>query len=179
MEGTIGEIRLFASNFAPKSWWYCDGSLIAIRSNTALYAILGNVYGGDGQTTFALPNMKGRTAIGAGQGPGLSYYALGETAGTNSVTLTTANMPPHIHPATSTVTIPTYSDEGNADTPTGNILASKASMYSTMAGDTAMKAAPFNVTLGIAGQSMPLNINQPSLGMNYIICMYGVFPARQ
>lgn len=179
MEGTIGEIRLFAATFAPKNWWYCDGSIIAIRSNTALYAILGTTYGGDGVQTFALPDLKGRTAIGAGQGPGLSYYSLGEQIGMDTVTLNSTNLPPHTHTATNNVVIPAYSDEGTANTPAGNVLAAKANMYTNLAGDTNLKPIPYNVTVGIAGMGSPLSIVQPSLGMNYIICMYGVFPARQ
>ncbi|WP_159798872.1 phage tail protein [Flavobacterium sp. MK4S-17] len=179
MEGTIGEIRLFAASFAPKSWWYCDGSIIAIRSNTALYSILGTTYGGDGVQTFALPDLRGRTAIGAGQGPGLSYYSLGESIGVNTVTLTSVNLPPHTHAASVNVTIPTYSDEGTTGSPTGNVLASKPQMYTTEETDTHLKPIPYNASIGIAGSSMPFNIMQPVIGMNYIICMYGVFPARQ
>lgn len=179
MEGTIGEIRLFAATFAPKNWSYCNGSLIAIRTNTALYSILGTTYGGDGIQTFALPDLRGRTAIGAGQGPGLSYYALGELMGNNTVTLLTSNLPPHTHSASANVVIPAYSDEGGANTPAGNVLAAKSDMYTNEAGDTALKPIHFNATVGVAGSNSPLNITQPSLGMNYIICMYGVFPARQ
>ncbi|MDX6183220.1 tail fiber protein [Flavobacterium sp. Fl-77] len=179
MEGTIGEIRLFAATFAPRDWSYCDGSLIQIRSNTALFSILGTNYGGDGQNTFALPDLRGRTALGTGQGPGLSYYALGQKSGVNNVTLTNAQLPSHTHVCTSNVTISAYSDEGDSNSPTGNVLAAKAAMYSTIAGDTAMKAAPFSVAVSVAGSSQPLPLNQPSLGLNYIICMFGIFPSRQ
>jgi len=179
MEGTIGEIRLFAATFAPKNWWYCDGSIIAIRSNTALYAILGTTYGGDGVQTFALPDLKGRSALGAGQGNGLSYYPLGAMTGVNTVTLLSSNLPPHTHTATNNIVIPAYSDEGTANTPAGNVLAAKGQMYTNLAGDTSLHPIPYNVTVGIAGASQPLSITQPSLGMNYVICMYGVFPARQ
>lgn len=180
MEGTIGEIRLFAAAFAPLNWSYCDGSLIAIRSNTALFSILGTVYGGDGKTTFGLPNLKGRVALGNGQGPGLSFYSLGQSGGANNVTLTIAEIPPHTHTATGNVTVPAYSDEGDTNVPTGNVLAAKGTMYSTVGGDTTLKATPtFPVTTGLAGNGQPLSLNQPSLGMNYIICMYGNFPQRQ
>src|SRR5690606_31271829 len=126
----------------------------------------------DGVQTFALPDLRGRTAVGAGQGNGLSYYSLGQNGGTNNVTLLPSNLPPHNHPATGTVTIPAYSDEGNADTPAGHILAAKTSMYSSEAGDTNLKPASYSITLGVSGGSQPLNITQPSLGMNYVICMY-------
>ncbi|SFT68680.1 Microcystin-dependent protein [Chryseobacterium formosense] len=178
MEGTIGEIRLFAANFAPKDWSYCNGTLIAIRANTALFSILGTTYGGDGQVTFGLPNLSGRSAIGAGQGPGLSYYALGETTGTNTKTLTISNIPPHTHTAGGNIVIPAFSDEGDSGSPANNILASKASMYTSQESDSTTKAIPLNIQVGATGGSIPINITQPSLGMNYIICMYGVFPSR-
>lgn len=179
MEGTVGEIRLFAATFTPRNWSQCNGSLIQISTNTALYSILGTTYGGDGIQTFALPDLKGRTALGAGQSPGLAYYALGQKSGVNNITLTTAELPPHTHVTTGSVTIPAYSDEGNSNTPNGNILAAKSGIYSTIAGDTTMKPAPFNVTVSVAGNNQPLSLNQPSLGMNYIICMFGIYPSRQ
>jgi len=178
MDGTIGEIRLFAANFAPKSWQYCNGALLAIRSNTALFSLLGNTYGGDGITTFGLPNLAGRSAVGAGQGPGLSYYSLGEATGTNSVTLTMSNLPAHTHNLSGNVVIPAYSDEGDSGTPANNILASKASMYSNQGTDSTTKAVPMALQVGVSGGNNALTIVQPSLGMNYIICLYGTFPPR-
>lgn len=178
MDGTIGEIRLFAATFAPKNWWYCDGTIVAIRSNTALFAILGTTYGGDGQTTFALPNLKGRTAIGSGQGAGLSYYPLGAIAGTNSVALNITNLPPHTHAATANIAIPAFGDEGTAGSPSGNILAALASMYSSDPPDTPLKPASYSLQVGINGANQPISLTEPYIGMNYIICMYGVFPSR-
>ena len=178
MDGTIGEIRLFAANFAPKSWQYCNGALLAIRSNTALFSLLGNTYGGDGITTFGLPNLAGRSAVGAGQGPGLSYYRLGEATGTNSVTLTMSNLPAHTHNLSGNVVIPAYSDEGDSGTPANNILASKASMYSNQGTDSTTKPIPMALQVGVSGGNNALTIVQPSLGMNYIICLYGTFPPR-
>lgn len=178
MEGTIGEIRLFAANFAPRDWSYCNGALIAIRTNTALFSILGTTYGGDGQVTFGLPNLSGRSAVGAGQGPGLSYYDLGEMTGTNTKTLTISNLPPHTHTAGGNIVIPAFSEEGDSATPANNVLASKGSMYTSQGSDSNTKATPLNIQVGVTGGSTPINITQPSLGMNYIICMYGVFPSR-
>lgn len=180
MEGTVGEIRLFAATFAPSNWSYCDGKLIAIRSNTALFSILGTTYGGDGQVTFGLPDLKGRVALGVGQGPGLSFYNLGESGGANSVTLTVNELPPHNHVAAASVSVPAYSDEGDTDVPTGHVLAAKTGMFNTTGGDTNMKAsAPFNVTTSFtANGGQPLSLNQPSLGMNYLICLFGEFPRR-
>lgn len=178
MEGTIGEIRLFAANFAPRDWSYCNGALLAISTNTALFSILGTTYGGDGRVTFGLPNLAGRSAVGVGQGPGLSYYDLGEMTGTNTKTLTIANLPSHTHTAGGNIIIPASSDEGDSSTPANNVLASKSSMYTSEAGDSSTKAIPLNIQVSVAGSSIPLNITQPSLGMNYIICLYGIYPSR-
>lgn len=178
MDGTIGEIRLFAADFAPKSWQYCNGALLAIRSNTALFSILGTTYGGDGQTTFGLPNLAGRSVVGVGQGPGLSAnYKLGNMAGTNSVQLTTANLPAHIHAVAGSIQIPAYSDEGNSSTPANNILASKGDMYNQNSNSTT-KPFPLTLQIGDSGGNNALTFVQPSLGMNYIICINGVFPSR-
>jgi len=179
MDGTVGEIRLFSASYAPKNWSYCNGSLIAIRSNTALFSILGTSYGGDGTTTFGLPNLAGRVALGVGQGPGLSNYVIGEMSGANNITLTIAEIPPHTHASSGTVLVPAYSDEGDTNVPTGNVLAAKATMFSTVGADTALKPVAFNVTTALTGNGQPLSLNQPSLGMNYIICMFGTFPQRQ
>ncbi|RZJ88572.1 MAG: phage tail protein [Chryseobacterium sp.] len=178
MDGTIGEIRLFAAGFVPKNWSYCNGSLLAIRSNTALFSILGTTYGGDGMTTFAVPNLAGRSAVGAGQGSGLSYYSLGDIPGTNSVPLTVMNLPAHTHTAAGSIVIPAYSEEGDSGTPSNNVLAAKGSMYSTQPSDSTTLPIPLSLQVGVAGGTTPLGITQPSLGMNYIICMYGEFPMR-
>jgi len=178
MEGTVGEIRLFAGNFAPRDWAYCSGQLIAIRTNTALFSILGITYGGDGSNTFALPNFNGYTAIGAGQGAGLSNYNLGDLVGTNTVSLNITNLPPHTHTASADVKIPAYSEAGNQSTPTGHVLAGKPGMYSHEPGDTPLMPMAIQTTVNPTGGNTPINITQPSLGMNYIICLYGLFPMR-
>ncbi|KGO80273.1 hypothetical protein Q763_11505 [Flavobacterium beibuense F44-8] len=178
MEGYIGEIRLFAANFSPRNWAYCNGGLIAISSNTALFAILGTTYGGNGIQTFALPNLIGRTAVGAGHGAGLSYYDAGEMGGTNTTTLLSSNLPAHSHPATATVAAPAYSDEGDTDSPTNHVLAAKSGMYSTEAPDTSLSSYQSTFTTNITGSNYPINITQPLQATNYIICMYGIFPSR-
>jgi microcystin-dependent protein len=178
MEGTVGEIRLFAGSYAPKNWSFCNGVLIAIQSNTALFSILGTNYGGDGSRTFGLPDLRGRVALGNGQGPGLSDYSLGEMAGASSITLTIAQIPPHTHISTANIAVPAYSDEGDTATPNGNVLAAKAGMFSTEGIDTSLKAIPYPVAVGLTGNNIPLQLNQPSLGMNYIICLFGEFPQR-
>lgn len=178
MDGTIGEIRLFAANFAPRNWQYCNGMLLAIRSNTALFSLFGTVYGGDGVTTFGLPNLAGRSAVGVGQGPGLSYYQQGEMIGANSVTLTMQNLPAHTHSVSGSVVIPAYSDEGDSGTPAGNVLAAKPAMYSDQGSDSTTRTLPLALQIGTAGSGNALTLVQPSLGMNYIVCLYGVFPQR-
>jgi microcystin-dependent protein len=177
MEGTIGEIRLFAAPFAPKNWSYCNGALVAIRSNTALFSILGTTYGGDGQNTFALPSLGGRSAISSGQGPGLTYRVLGEMAGMPSLTLTNANLAMHTHTTTTSVAPPAYSEEGNAPSASNAIPASKAGAYSAD-NDSNLRPFPASITADVSGGSQPFPIMQPTLGMNYIICMYGLFPQR-
>lgn len=185
MEGTIGEIRMFAGTFAPRNWAFCAGQLMSISQNTALFSILGTTYGGNGQTTFALPDLRGRAPIGAGQGPGLSNISLGEVSGTETVTLLTTQMPAHTHTATltGTVSLGCVDDNGNTDSPGGNRLAiapAGTQVYSNAAADAAMAASNISgtVTIGIAGNSQPVPIRNPYLGMNYIICLFGIFPSR-
>jgi microcystin-dependent protein len=178
MDGYVGEMRYFAATFAPRNWAFCMGQTIAIRSNTALFSIIGTYYGGNGTTTFNLPNFGGRAAIGVGTGAGLSPYDIGQTAGTNTVTLTNLQLPMHTHVTSAAFSIPSYSDGGDTNIPTNNVLASKASMYTAQNGDTSLKAANYNVTIGVTGTNAPLSITQPSLGMNCIICLFGIFPPR-
>lgn len=178
MEGYIGEVRLFAGNFAPGGWAFCDGSLQSIAVYTAAYSIIGTIYGGDGQSTFKLPDLRGRIAVGAGQGAGLARIELGQSGGAENVTLTTAQMPTHTHASTATISFPSYSDAGNTGSPTGNILAGLDGAYSTQAADThiAPAAAPGSITN--VGSNIPFSILQPVLAANYIICLEGIFPSR-
>ena len=190
MEGTIGEIRMFAGTFAPRNWAFCAGQLLSISQNTALFSILGTTYGGNGQTTFALPDLRGRAPIGAGQGPGLTNISLGEVSGTETVTLLTTQMPAHTHTATATVTGTVtpqcYSNPGNGSSPASSYNAGAAANGPYTARgqtpDSTMGSSPIaataNVTIGIAGNSQPVPIRNPYLGMNYIICLFGIFPSR-
>lgn len=178
MEGVIGYTTLFAGNFAPKNWAYCQGQIINIASNTALFSILGTTYGGNGTTTFALPNLSGRRVVGAGNGPGLSPYALGQAAGNETVTLNINQMPAHIHPE-QIITHPfSYDDTGSVSSPEGAIFAASGSGYSPLTVGGRMK--PFNASIQMTntGNNTPYNIVPSFLGLNYVICMYGVFPAR-
>ena len=177
MEGTIGEIRLFAATFAPRNWAYCQGQILSISSNSALFSILGTMYGGNGQTTFGLPDFRGRVAVGVGQGQGLSTWFQGEMAGFNSVTLTSAQLPSHNH--VSTMSVPLSNGTPGTEVAGGYPLATAGgNIYAPGATPTNVTMVPQNGTSGIAGTSYPLNIQQPYLGMNYIICQYGIYPSR-
>ncbi len=178
MEGTIATIMMFAGNFAPRNWAFCNGQLMAIAQNTALFSILGTTYGGDGRATFGLPNLQGRVAIGAGQGPGLSYYDLGQTAGTGSATMTNGEMPAHTHTA-GAVAIDLTTSAASGTQANGNILASPtADTYATAGTAPAVNYGGFSASVGPAGSTQPFSVMQPYLGMNYVICLAGVFPAR-
>lgn len=179
MEGTIAEIRYFAGNFAPRTWAFCDGAIYNIASNTALFSLLGTTYGGNGQTTFAVPDFQGRVGIGFGQGPGLSNYSLGAKAGTETVTLLTSNIPSHNHSVTGSATINVNDTVANSDSPVGLYPGvSAATAYGTVTDNTTMANAQSSLTVATAGNSIPLSNQQPYLGMNYIICLFGIFPSR-
>ena len=182
MEGTIGEIRMFAGTFAPRTWAFCNNQIISISQNTALFSILGTTYGGNGQTTFALPDFRGRVAVGTGTGPGLSNVQLGQMAGSPTVTLLSTNMPAHNHAITGTVVMQANNDAtGLTDDATGarTGLPASPNIYTT-ATDALVPMAPaqVNLTVGVNGGSQPFGIMPPYLGMNYIICMFGIFPSR-
>lgn len=170
----LGEIRMFAGNFAPRGWAVCDGQLLSISQNTALFSILGTTYGGDGRSTFALPDLRGRAPIHTGTGPGLSPRPLGSKGGTETVTLTEAQMPQHTHDAVcSTV-------QADETSPEGNLWASKSRVNLYSADDTNLDKQKLMsedaITLAGSSQSHP-NM-QPYLTVNYIIALQGIFPSR-
>lgn len=179
MDAYIAQIMLFAGNFAPKSWAYCDGTVLSIAQNTALFSLLGTTYGGNGTTTFALPDLRGRVAVGAGQGPGLSNYSLGQSGGSETTVLTQAQMPAHTHPASATFSVGVSNAAANSDDPDGTLLTTTGSaFYATGAPAGRLGGVTANATIGIAGSSQPISIQSPFLVLNYIICMYGIFPPR-
>lgn len=179
MEGTIGEVRLFAGNFAPLNWQFCDGSSISIANNDALYALIGTIYGGDGVQTFNVPDLRSRIPIGTGQGPGLPNIVLGQLAGSESVTMTTGQMPVHTHAGQpASLSIPAYTGADTSATPTGAVLAGLAGAYTALEPDTNLKADTAAITLAPTGQGNPFSIIQPYLTTNYIICVQGIFPTR-
>ena len=183
MEGYIAEIRLFAGNFAPRGWAFCNGQILSIAQNTALFALLGTTFGGNGQTTFALPDLRGRVAVGPGQGPGLPSVNLGQMAGENNHTLIITEMPGHNHAAQ--VAVHSFDDpnglsNGNQATSAGHYWASShgvGDLYNTTA-NVVMNAGAVTTVIGVTGGSQPHNNMQPYLGVNYIICMEGIFPSR-
>jgi microcystin-dependent protein len=175
----IGQIIAFAGNFAPRGWFLCNGQTLAISQYTALFSILGTTYGGNGTTNFQLPDLRGRAAVSAGQGAGLSTYVLGETAGLEQVTLSQAQMPRHTH------LISVNNDTtGAASAPGGNFIAnihqskSSATSYESYSAtlSTANTLNPTSVQQ--SGSSLPTPIVQPVLAINYIIAYNGVFPSR-
>jgi microcystin-dependent protein len=171
MEGYIAQILLFAGNFAPRNWALCQGQILPIASNTALFSLLGTTYGGNGTTNFALPNLQGRVAIGAGQGAGLSNYSLGQSGGVESVTLLATEIPAHTH------TLKAVTEAGTTPVPTGNYLANTGALdkeYAPTGTQTNMNSG----AISTVGGNQPHSNVQPYLGLNYVICLYGIFPSR-
>jgi len=152
----VGEIRMFAGNFAPSGWFFCDGSILSISEYEVLFTLLGTTYGGNGTTTFALPDLRGRIPVGVGQGQGLSNYNLGQIAGSETVTLTAANLPSHGHSL-------------NASTYLGYLSP-------TAAGASAKTLAPASVTNSPGGQ--PHNNMMPGVCLNFIISWQGIYPSQ-
>lgn len=207
MDFYMAMINLFAGNFAPRNFSYCNGQIISIAQNTALFSLLGTTYGGDGQTTFALPDLRGRTPIGPEQGPGLSNYALGQVGGTETITLTIQQMPQHTHAlqatSNSTQAGSAIATNGDATTPENNYLAlspkigsgpnaTQLKTYATTPPAPVPPATPISPvklaggaittsTSGnttIAGGSQPFSIKNPYLAIYYVICIAGIFPSR-
>lgn len=171
MDPFLGEIVLFAGNFAPRGWAFCEGQLLSINQNSALFSILGTTYGGDGRTTFALPDLRGRAPIQAGNGPGLSPYSLGAKGGQETVTLTTNQIPSHNHYINADINV------GTTNVPTNHILANTAAFddeYSTGTPNTQMNV---NAVSHTGGDQSHEN-RQPFIAMNYIIALQGIFPSR-
>jgi microcystin-dependent protein len=173
-EPFLGEIRMFAGNFAPKGWAFCNGQILPISQNSALFSILGTTYGGNGQTTFALPDLRGRTPMNWGQGPGLTNRSLGEMAGVENVTLVINQMAAHTHPIAAGGTV------GDQASPQGNVPAivvdangQPLNAYSASA-NTTMASVP-NESIG---GNQPHENMQPYLAVSFIIALEGIYPSR-
>jgi microcystin-dependent protein len=181
IEPYLGNITVFAGNFAPRAWMFCQGQLLSIANYDALFALIGTTYGGDGQVTFALPDFRSRIGVHAGQGSGLSNYVLGQMAGTENVTLLSINLPLHNHsllgnpvvkqPA-STATTSGVNNPQNAYPASGATQFNNASDGNTMGAYSSISSTP------IAGSNQPISIVQPYLAMNFIIAVEGIFPSR-
>ena len=168
----VAEIRIFPFNFAPKGWAFCDGQLMPLSQNTALFALLGTTYGGDGKSTFALPDLQGNSAMHPGQGQGLSQRFLGEMGGSETVTLLESEMPAHQHTANALGVVST-----TAAPSTQTALARSVNGSAYAAGGGALQQLAFEA-LPPAGGSLPHNNLQPYLTLNYCIALQGVFPQR-
>ncbi|MBX8465251.1 MULTISPECIES: phage tail protein [unclassified Deinococcus] len=165
----VGEIRLFAGNFAPNGWEFCDGRLLSIAENDVLFALIGTTYGGDGQQTFALPDLRGRTPVHMGQGPGLSRYTIGQQGGSETVTLTAAQMPSHTHAPAA------FSGAATLTSPQNAVLASPTSgeLYLDDTPASALNPGAAQPT----GGSQPHENTPPYLTLSFIISLFGIFPS--
>ncbi len=186
----IASVCIFAGNFAPRGYAFTNGQLLSISGNTTLFALIGTIYGGNGVSSFGLPDTRGRVVIGVGQGPGLSNYFEGQSGGNETVVLSVNNMPAHTHGAvtnlsTFTATLRGNSATGNADGPSGNSLAARprSAEYSTSAPNVDMASGSVTIsgsattTIAPAGGNQAFSIIQPYVAMNYLIALVGVFPS--
>lgn len=176
MEPFLGSLLLVPYNFAPNGWALCNGQLLPISQNTALFSLLGTTYGGDGVSTFALPDLRGRVPISSGQGPGLQSYQLGQSSGAETATLAVANLPSHNH------SVNTVSTPGTSKSPANQLLATSTSASVSGASEIYASAQP-NSTLapnavGQTGSNQPFNVLSPYLTLNWIIALVGVYPSR-
>lgn len=168
----VAEIRIFPFNFAPKGWAFCDGQSLPLSQNTALFSLLGTTYGGDGKSNFALPNMQGNAPMHPGHGPGLSLHDLGETGGSETVTLLESEIPGHSHSLRAVV------DQGDVSLPQpGVVLAQTVGATGYVPGNPALALMSLN-SLTPAGGDLPHKNMQPYLTLNFCIALQGVFPPR-
>jgi microcystin-dependent protein len=171
MDPFIGQIQAFGFNFPPRGWAFCDGQLLSISQNAALFSLLGTTYGGDGRTTFALPDLRGRSIVHAGQGPGLNSITQGEREGSENIILTVNNLPAHNH----NVSVAVNSGSGEESSST-SYLASHANAFSEVPTSDAVLAG---VNQTNVGGNQPVNIRNPFLGIYVCIALQGIFPSRQ
>jgi microcystin-dependent protein len=170
----LAEVRIFPLNFAPVGWAFCNGQLMPISQNTALFSLLGITYGGDGRTTYGLPNMQGRAPMHPGQGPGLSSHILGEAAGSPTVTLLSTEMPSHGHPMNAEARLPAAA---KIPGPTA-AFARTASNVTPYEASVTNNVTMYPTTIGPAGNNAPHNNMMPYLTLNFCIALQGVFPVR-
>ena len=170
----LGEIRIFAGSFAPRNWAFCDGRSLTVAQNTALFSIISTLYGGDGRINFDLPNLQGRAPLHvggpSGQGPGLSRYSVGQHGGSETITLTDANMPPHSHDAQASELA------GDQTSPTNNVISRGATRQENLFSDST-NTGTFNALASTGGGGGRDNL-QPLLVLNFIIALNGIFPSQ-
>ncbi|MCC6391504.1 MAG: phage tail protein [Bryobacterales bacterium] len=166
----VGQLLLVPYNFAPVGWMFCQGQLLSISENETLFQLIGTTFGGDGQSTFALPDLRGRTAIGTGQGAGAGNYVLGQTQGVEQVTLTSNQIPTHTHVVVASGSV------NNSSLPNGAILAATSGAQAYASAGTAGNLAPGS--LSPVGGSQPHDNLQPYLTLNWIISLFGIFPTQ-
>jgi microcystin-dependent protein len=171
-EPFIGEIRMFGFNFAPRGWALCNGQLLAISQNTALFSLIGTIYGGDGRTTFGLPDLRSRVPMHFGQGPGLSNQPIGAKSGTETTTLTVANLPAHNHAALAA------GPAGNSNDAISNIWADDAGVSSATYSSAAASGTMRGDAIGNTGGGQAFSNLQPYLATNFCIALVGLFPSR-
>jgi microcystin-dependent protein len=174
MDPFVAEIRIFPFNFAPTGWAFCDGQLLTISQNTALFSLLGTFYGGDAKVTFGLPNLQGASAMHQGQGPGLSLYSLGQTGGEDYVTLLTSEMPGHTH----NVQAEANHRNAIATSPGGAVPANPSPLTIFSSNATPQLGLMNPAMVSVAGGSQPHNNLMPYLVLNYCIALQGVYPPR-
>jgi microcystin-dependent protein len=167
----IGEIRMFGGNFAPNGWMYCNGQLLSIAEYSTLFNIIGTTYGGDGQNTFGLPNLVGRFPVHSGSGSGLTFV-IGSTGGATQIAVGSSNMPPHNHPLVGSSGPATLADPGGAFLSTP--LRNGPPLYNTSIPNVALSP----VSVGFAGNAVPISRSQPYLTVSFIISLFGVYPSQ-
>ena len=177
MEPFIGQIQAFGFNFAPRGWAFCNGQLLPINQNTALFALLGTTYGGDGRTTFGLPELRGRAALHSGTGPGLSSRSLGQKGGAETTTLTVNEMPSHNH-GSDDPSLRATANPANTNDPAGNALAMAPAYNDSNPPATDMDADSVDHPMGGTGGDQAHDNMQPYMVLNYCIALTGSFPSR-
>lgn len=177
MDPFVGEIRAVGFNFAPRGWALCQGQLLPIAQNTALFSLLGTTYGGDGRTTFALPDLRSRLVVSPGQGPGRSNYTLGQASGTETVGLLSQHVPAHTHGLTG-VAVRVNGGTANVASPAGTLLAATEELHYSSGSSVEMATGIINGTAQVVGGNAGHPNLMPYLAMSYVIALQGIFPSR-